>query len=81
MKRFDFSKLRLSLHGFDRINQRVKPMGDFDEAERFAKNEIQESDVTLPETLDNGEKKVTFICKDKKFIVIDYLIVTVIPLE
>ncbi|NHC41055.1 hypothetical protein G6549_13855 [Bacillus sp. MM2020_1] len=80
MKRFDFSKLRLSLHAFDRINQRVKPISDFDVAERFAKNEIEESNVTLPETLENGSEKVIFICKDKKFIVIDNEIVTVIPL-
>jgi hypothetical protein len=62
------------------IGLMVKPIDDFDDAERYAVNEIEESNVTLPETLVNGKKKITFVCKDKKFIVIDYQIVTVIPI-
>ncbi|OLS38591.1 hypothetical protein [Bacillus sp. MRMR6] len=80
MKKSKYSELKLSLHAFDRINERIKPINDFDAAERFAKEEIEESNVTVPEILENGERKITYICTNKKFIVINNLIITVIPI-
>jgi preprotein translocase subunit SecA len=71
--------LKLSEHGYERILERITYM-TYSEAEYFVQKEIEKSNITLLESLENGAEAVAYIYDDIKYIVQNQTIVTVYTL-
>jgi hypothetical protein len=79
MSKKDLFVLKLSDHGYTRMNQRITEM-TFPEAENFAKEEINKSRISQAIMQYNGREAIAYIYQDIKYIVRNNVIVTVYTL-